>query len=103
MPGRPRRAIRARASLRRSPMLYTPTRQGDRIRLYPTPEAAQAHAGDGQAIHAVAVNLDGIAHYLTPVSKQVPGLDAGWRSTVELHEDGSFTARESIPKQLFVN
>jgi hypothetical protein len=84
-------------------MLYTPTRQGDRIRLYPNPAAARAHAGDGQAIHAVAVNLDKMARYLTPVSKQMPGLDAGWRSTVELHEDGSVTARESIPEPLFVN
>jgi hypothetical protein len=84
-------------------MYYTPTRRGDRIRLYPTPQAAQAHAADGQAIHAVAVNLDGFARCLTLVNKNVTELDAGWRSPVELHEDGSLTTREPIPEQLFVN
>jgi hypothetical protein len=84
-------------------MFYTPTRRGERIRLYPTPQAAQAHAAEGQAIHAVAVHLDGYARCLTPLDKRVTELDAGWRGPVELHEDGSLTTLGPLPEPLFVN
>jgi hypothetical protein len=84
-------------------MYYTPTRQGDRIRLYPTPQAAQDQAADGQAIHAVAVHLDGHARCLTPMDKSASGSDAGWRAPVELHDDGSVTADGPIPAKFFVN
>jgi hypothetical protein len=87
-------------------MLYTPTpstRQGTRIRLYPTPHAAQAHAEDGRAIHAVAVNFDEINSCLTPVDKVLAGVDAAWRASVELHEDGSVTTQGPLPAHLFVN
>ena len=84
-------------------MFYTHTRRGDRIRLFPTPQAAQAQAADGQAIHAVAVHLDGYARCLTPLDKPVSGADAGWRAPVEVHDDGSVTADGTIPEKFFVN
>ncbi len=84
-------------------MLYTitpPTRQGERIRLYPTLGAAQAHAPDGQAVHAVAVTLDGRGRSLISAWRQV---EPAWTTPVEVHDDGSATAHGPIPDRLFVN
>jgi len=87
-------------------MFYTlssATRQGDRICLYPTLNAARAHTPDGQAVHAVAVDIDPYRRCLISQWKQVPGLEPGWTTLFEPDADGAISTRGPIPEQLFVN
>lgn len=87
-------------------MLYTPTRpadQGDRVRLYPSPDAARAEAGADRPIFEVAVRLEGRQRRLVPLWSLPQVLDPTWTTPAQIHADGSITARAPIPQPLFVD
>jgi hypothetical protein len=86
-------------------MLYTLTRpalQGDRIQLYPSPDAAQARAGGGQPVIEVAVRFDARGRRVVPSWTDPHVFDPMWTAPAEFHPDGSITAKGPIPGQLFL-
>jgi hypothetical protein len=86
-------------------MLYTPTRpvdQGDRIRLYPSPDAARAEAGSDRPIFEVAVRLESRQRRVVPLWTLPQAFDPTWTTPAQIHADGSVTARAPIPRPLFV-
>lgn len=85
-------------------MLYTPThpvQQGDRIRLFPTIDAARAVAQDGRPVLGVAVQFDAPCRRVTPLWVDAQIFDPAWSTPAEYHYDGSVTARGPIPEPLF--
>ncbi|HEX8199801.1 MAG TPA: hypothetical protein VF590_04885 [Isosphaeraceae bacterium] len=86
-------------------MLYTLTRpalQGDRILLYPSPDAAQARAGGRHPVIGVALRSDARGRRVVPAWSDPGGLDPMWSAPAEFHPDGSITAKGPIPGQLFL-
>ena len=86
-------------------MLYTLTRpafQGDRILLYPSPDAAQAGAGGRQPVIGVALRSDARGRRVVPTWSDPGVLDPTWSAPAEFHPDGSITAKGPIPGQLFL-
>lgn len=79
----------------------SPAHQGDRIRLYPSIEAARADA-QGQPIFGVAVRLNPGGHRLNSLWMMMREIAPGWSTPAELHHDGSVTAKGPIPAALFV-
>jgi len=91
--------------MRRAFVLYThtlPTRQADRIRLYPTSDAARAEAGDGRPILLVALRFDALDRRVNPLWTDPQSFDPTWTAPAEFHADGSITAKGPIPESLFV-
>ncbi|WP_406696880.1 hypothetical protein V5E97_38430 [Singulisphaera sp. Ch08] len=88
-------------------MLYTTTasdHQVDRIRLFPSPEAAaEADANDVRTIHGVAVTLDRGVHRVIPLWTDPQVFDSAWTAPAELLADRSIIARCPIPAPLFVH
>jgi hypothetical protein len=88
-------------------MLYTTTSsddQVDRIRLFPSPEAAvEAVAHPVRAVHGVAVILDRGDHRLIPLWTDPQVFDSAWTAPAELLADRSIIARCPIPAPLFVH
>ncbi len=82
--------------------LTPPHQQADRVRLYPTREAAIAHAGDDTPVYAVAVEFDKAGRLVVPCWVIPQAVEADWTTLAELHGDGSLTAKGAIPRALFV-
>ena len=86
-------------------LLYTTTSpdcQGDRIRLYPSPEAARSGVNDSRLVHGVAVVLDRGDHRIIPTWTDPQIFDSAWMTPAELLADGSIIAKGPIPAPLFV-
>jgi len=87
-------------------MLYTvvsadgPT---DRIRLYPSPVAAREAARGERPVAALAMDLDPWGRRVVPATIPLRDVDPTWSAPVELHADGSATARGPIPEALFLD
>jgi hypothetical protein len=79
----------------------SPAHQGDRLRLYPSIEAARADA-QGQPIYGVAVCLNAGGHRLSSLWTMIREIAPGWSTPAQLHHDGSVTAKGPIPAALFV-
>jgi hypothetical protein len=88
-------------------MLYTTTpcdHQSDRIRLFPSPEAAVgADADRVRTVHGVAVLLDRGDHRVVPLWTDPQVFDSAWTAPAELLADRSIIARGPIPAPLFVH
>ena len=88
-------------------MLYTTTasdNQVDRIRLFPSPEAAVgADSNAARTVHGVAVILDRGDHRLIPLWTDPQVFDSAWTAPAELLADRSIIARCPIPAPLFVH
>ena len=86
-------------------MLYAlvePARQPDRIRLFPSEEAARRSAVGEREPVAVAVFCDAPSHRVFPSWTDPVIFDPTWATPAELHADGSVTARGPIPECLFI-
>ena len=87
-------------------MLYTitnPAEDYDRIRLFPSLEAARAVAFDGRHIQIVAVDYDHRMRRVFPLHQVDPTLlDPAWSTPAQFHPDGSVTAKGPLPTHLFV-
>lgn len=86
-------------------MLYTstsPAENYDRIRLFPSIEAALVLSRGG-AVQPVALGLDVGMRRVVPLWTDPWLFDPTWTSPVQLHPDGSVTARGPIPKPLFLS
>ncbi len=79
----------------------SPAHQGDRIRLYPSIDAAWSDAQE-QLIFGVAVRLSPGGHRLNSLWTMMREIAPGWSTPAELHHDGSVTAKGPIPVTLFV-
>lgn len=88
-------------------MLYTTTAsdcQVDRIRLFPSPEAAvEANSCAARRVHGVAVGLDRGDHRLIPLWTDPNVFDSAWTAPAELLADRSIIAKCPIPAPLFVH
>ncbi len=87
-------------------MLYTvtsPTEPYDRIRLFPSLEAARAMAFDGRHVQIVAVDYDHRMRRVVPLEIDPMLLDPAWSAPAQYHPDGSVTAKGPLPEHLFVN
>jgi hypothetical protein len=86
-------------------MLYTithPAEAYDRIRLFPSLEAARAVAFDGRNIQIVAVDYDHGMRRVVPLEVDPTVLDPAWSAPAQFHPDGSVTAKGPLPAHLFV-
>src|SRR4051794_27894686 len=84
-------------------MLYTHTRaihQPDRTRLFPRADAAREEGGVSSQVVGVAVHLIERERRLAPDRVDPRAIDPAWTTPVELHHDGSVTARGPIPAAL---
>ncbi|CAN5888100.1 hypothetical protein BH23PLA1_BH23PLA1_04600 [soil metagenome] len=87
-------------------MMYTnahPSRQGDRIRLFPSRQAAEAALGDPESVIPVAVGVDSMGRRLFPTWICPEAFDPAWSTPAYMDADGSVTARAPIPRPLFVS
>jgi hypothetical protein len=82
--------------------LTPPYCESDRVRLYPTREAAIAQAGDDSPVYAIAVEFDKAGRLVVPCWVIPQAVETDWTTPAELHGDGSLTAKGTIPKELFV-
>lgn len=85
-------------------MLYTftnPSDPYDRIRLFPSPEAARATEG-GKPVRVVAVGVDARMRRVIPLWTDPNSFDPSWTTPAQWHADGSVTAKGPIPSPLFV-
>lgn len=85
-------------------MLYTSTRsiyQGDRIQLFPTPDAVRAAAGDGRPVFGVAVGFDFLGRCVFPLWTSPQVVDPAWTAPAEAYPDGSVLVQGPIPRVLF--
>jgi hypothetical protein len=86
-------------------MLYTTTNPAeayDRIRLFPSLEAARAVAFDGRHVQIVAVDYDHRMRRVVPLAADPALLDPAWSAPAQFHPDGSVTAKGPLPSHLFV-
>ena len=86
-------------------MLYTitnPAEAYDRIRLFPSREAARAVAIDGRHVQIVAVDYDHRMRRVVPLEVDPMVLDPCWSAPAQFHPDGSVTAKGPLPPHLFV-
>lgn len=84
--------------------LYTPTsptRQGDRIRLFSSPDAAWAAVGD-LSLFPVAVRVEEMGRLVVPIRTNSQTFDPGWTAPSYVETDGSISARAPFPDVLFV-
>lgn len=85
-------------------MLYTvtsPSDPYDRIRLFPSPEAARA-TEIGKPVRVVAVGFDPRMRRVIPLWTDPQSFDPAWTAPAQSHADGSVTAKGPIPTSLFV-
>src|SRR4051812_28753744 len=96
IPERPRRGML---------MFYTfvhPQQQGDRVVLFPTPEAARAVTRGNPPIFGVTLRFERKNRRVVPSRITAGLLDPCWTASAEDHADGSITARGPIPEALFL-
>lgn len=79
-----------------------PTQQGDTIRLHRSPEAARLEVGIGRPIYRVLACLARDGRHMIPHFSSSPDFDPSWRTPVETHDDGSFTAQGPMPGWMLV-
>jgi hypothetical protein len=85
-------------------MLYTPfcpDHALDRIRLFPSQEAARAFAGHGKRVLSVAVGFDAMMRRVVPLLCDPQAIDPNWSTPAQSHADGSVTAKGPIPEVLY--
>ncbi len=87
-------------------MMYTktrPSKQGDRIRLYQSQQAAEGALGqDSERLFSVAVTLDKAGRRLYPTWICPQTFDPAWSTPAYVDADGIVTARAPIPRPLFL-
>ncbi len=83
-------------------VLIPPHHEADRVRLYPSRDAAIAHAGDNAPVYAVAVEFDKAGRLVVPCWVIPHQVETDWTTPAELHGDGSLTAKGTIPSEFFV-
>lgn len=74
----------------------------DRVRLFPTLEAAAGKAVPQREWIAVAVEVAPCGRRVSPLWTDARAFDPGWQSPAQLHADGSVTARGPIPEPLIL-
>jgi len=85
-------------------MLYTltsPAESYDRIRLFPSLEAARA-AEETRPIRVVALGFDARMRRVIPLWTDPQSFDPAWSAPAQSHADGSVTAKGPIPTSLFL-
>lgn len=85
-------------------MLYTLTSPADiydRIRLFPSREAALAVAEGARKVLTVAVDFDPRMRRVIPSWTDPNHFDPEWTTPAQPHADGSVTAKGPIPSPLF--
>ena len=80
----------------------SPERQGEEVRLYFSPDDAQAEAGRDRRIFKVTAHYDGQLRRLTALGHLYQRIDPGWMTSAEYRPDGSIVALGPIPISLFV-
>lgn len=86
-------------------MLYTiasPADQLDRIRLFPSAEAARATFDGSRPVRVVAVGFDPGMRRIVPLWTDPMVFDPAWTTPAQHHADGSVTAKGPIPQPLFI-
>jgi hypothetical protein len=82
--------------------LMPPEHETDRIRLFPTIDAAVSQDRDGRPIYEVAVDFDPDDRLVVPITVDAQVVDPEWTTRAEVHGDGSITAKGKIPGELYV-
>jgi hypothetical protein len=79
-----------------------PDHQGDRVHLYRDVQAAVAADRECRPVYEVALVLEANDRLVVAGDIDAPDFDPYWTTRVQLHGDGSITAKGTIPRELFV-